>query len=427
VSAPSSLCWWLAVCLAIVSPSCSSGDHGRAAQSSGGAAGSAGTAGNTAAGGASAGGNAGAAASSGASGGTSNGGASSGGAPSGGAPNGGASQGGGAPSTGGDGAGGGSTATGGEGGNSSGTGGAASSQCPAGPFGSPLPGGAMPTRVAGVPPADAFNQNGNAFGIVEGPVWVNGALYVSEIGSGNAPPPSRILKVAGGAVSIVNADAGTNGLAVDSAGQLWGANHKTGAISRISLPDGKVSDVVTGYGGVRFDSPNDLAIRSDGTIYFSDPDYQAPATRPQTKTRLYRVAKGTTTATVIDDTRNEPNGVTLSPAEDMLYVSGSDGVFAYPVMSDGSVGQKTRYGSVGSGDGMAVDCAGNLYVASNTDVVVLGAKGAELGRLNMNGVQSVSNVAFGGPKRTTLYITALGAGQQKGLFQLEVQVPGMPY
>jgi sugar lactone lactonase YvrE len=58
---------------------------------------------------------------------------------------------------------------------------------------------------------------------------------------------------------------------------------------------------------------------------------------------------------------------------------------------------------------------------------VLGASGAELGRLSPSGVQSVTNVAFGGPKRTTLYITALGSGQQKGLFQLEVQVPGMPY
>jgi gluconolactonase len=285
----------------------------------------------------------------------------------------------------------------------------------------------MPARVAGVPPADAFNQNNGTFGNVEGPVWIDGALYVSEMGPGSNPPPSRILKIAGGTVSIVNADAGTNGLAVDSAGQMWGANHKTGAISRISLPDGKVSDVVTGYGGVRFDSPNDLAIRSDGTIYFSDPDYQAPAMRPQTKTRLYRVAKGTTTATVIDEDRSEPNGVTLSPAEDTLYVSGSDGVFAYPVMADGSVGQKARYGNVANGDGMAVDCAGNLYVASNTAVIVLGAKGTELGRLAVSGVQSVTNVAFGGPKRTTLYITALGSGAQKGLFQVEVQVPGMPY
>jgi gluconolactonase len=292
----------------------------------------------------------------------------------------------------------------------------------------PIPAGAMPMRISGVPPMDAFNQDGNGFGIIEGPVWVGDALYVSEIGSGNSPPPSRILKITtSGSVTVVNANAGTNGLAVDAGGQLWAANHRTGAISRVSLPDGAMSDVVAGFDGARFDSPNDLAIRSDGNVYFSDPDYQAPATRPQSKTRLYRVAPAATTATVIDEGRSQPNGVTLAPSEDTLFVSGSDGVDAYPVMQDGSVGTGMKFGNVGSGDGMGMDCAGNLYVASNGDVVVLGATGSELGRLNVSGVQSVTNVAFGGSDHKTLYITALGSGAQKGLFQVSLSVPGMPY
>lgn len=326
------------------------------------------------------------------------------------------------------------TSTGGGAGSSgmmpSSSGGVTGWQCPPGPLGAPLPAGATPTRMAGIPPADAFNQNGNAFGIMEGPVWSGDALYVSEIGSGNAPPPSRILQITGmGTVTVLNAMAGTNGLAVDAAGQLWAANHMTGAISRVSLPDGTLSDVVGGYGGTRFDSPNDLAIRSDGTLYFSDPDYQAPTTRPQSKTRVYRVAAGSSTATVVDESRSEPNGVTLSPppAQDTLYVSGADGIYSYPVMPDGSVGQRARFGSLGGGDGMTVDCAGNLYVASNTSVVVLSSTGSEIGRLTLSGVQSATNVAFGGPDHSTLFITALGGGAQKGLFRVTTSVPGLPY
>ena len=261
-------------------------------------------------------------------------------------------------------------------------------------------------------------------------MWVAGALYFSEIASGNGPPPSRLLELTpAGTVNVVDANAGTNGLAVDAKGQLWAANHRTGAVSRVTLPDGMLEDVVTSYGGTRFDSPNDLAIRSDGTIYFSDPDYQAPSARPQTKTRVYRVAPGGATATIVDETRSEPNGVTLSPppAEATLYVSGSDGVFAYPVMQDGSVGKGTKFGSIGSGDGMGMDCAGNLYVASNTDVVVLGPNGTELTRLTLSGIQSVTNVAFGGVDHRTVYITALGSGSQKGVFQVASPVPGFPY
>lgn len=326
------------------------------------------------------------------------------------------------------------TSTGGGAGSSgmtpSSSGGVTGWQCPPGPFGAPLPAGATPARMAGIPPADAFNQNGNAFGIVEGPVWSGDALYVSEIGSGNAPPPSRILEITSmGTVTVLNATAGTNGLAVDAAGRVWAANHATGAISRVSLPEGTLTDVVVGYGGVRFDSPNDLAIRSDGTLYFSDPDYQAPATRPQSKTRVYRVATGSTIATVVDESRNEPNGVTLSPppAEDSLYVSGADGIYSYPVMPDGSVGQRTRFGTLGNGDGMTVDCAGNLYVASNTSIVVLSSTGSEVGRLTLSNVQNATNVAFGGPDHRTLFVTALGSGAQKGLFQVTASVPGLPY
>ena len=254
----------------------------------------------------------------------------------------------------------------GAGGTTPGTGGAAAAwRCPSGPFPSTfIPAGAAPTRVTGLPPIDAFNNNGNDFGIIEGPVWAGDALYVSEIANGNgAIPPARILKLtAAGAVSIAIADSGSNGLAVDATGSLLSANHKVGGIVRFSLPAGTPTTVVATYNNARFDSPNDLAIARDGTIFFSDPDHQAGSQRPQTQTRVYRVAAGTSVATPVTDYLNQPNGITLSLDERTLFVSGGSGVFKYPINTNGTVGTGVQIVSAAV-DGMTMDCAGHLYGA----------------------------------------------------------------
>jgi gluconolactonase len=270
-------------------------------------------------------------------------------------------------------------------------------------------------------------QNG-VYGIVEGPVWVGAALYVSEIGPTPNPPPSRILQVTpAGAVSVALSPSGSNGLAVDRAGNLYAAVHADGSISRVDIAAGKVTPIVSSYMGKRFDSPNDLSVRSDGNIYFSDPDYQAPNPAPQTKTRLYRIASGASTVTVVDESIDEPNGVTLSIDENTLYVTYPTGLYTYPVMADGSVGAGTLFSSITSGDGMAIDCAGNLYVATKTDLDVLDPTGKQIGQFALTGIQSVTNAAFGGADRKTLYITALGNQGQKGLFSVPLSIPGMPY
>jgi gluconolactonase len=275
-----------------------------------------------------------------------------------------------------------------------------------------------------VPPVDAFNQNNGTFGIIEGPVWTGEALYISEIGPGSNPPASRILKVTtAGQVTVVRADAGTNGLAVDESGLLYGASHKLGGLVRIELgaPD---EVLVDSYNGARLDSPNDLAIRSDGILYFTDPSYQAPTPLPQTATRLYRWSAGAGIVALAG--LPQPNGVTLSLDESKLYVATPTTVYRYPVNPDGSLGTATTFVTGGS-DGMGLDCAGNLYVTRGTQVVVFSPNGAELGRIDFADVQSVTNVAFGGVDRKTLYVTALGSGTKKGLFRLELAVPGLPY
>jgi gluconolactonase len=316
--------------------------------------------------------------------------------------------------------------------------------CPPGPFGGPLPaGGATPTRVAGLPPKGDINMQGNGFTNIEGPVWIGDTLYVSEFPGSPSPPPSRILFLTGaGTIGAIGAsgtdggvDTGSNGLAVDRAGNLYAGVHKDGSISRIDLATGARTPVATTYLGLRFNSPNDLAIRSDGTIYFSDPSYQAPNNSPvQAQTRVYRVAPGGAVS-VVDATLTQPNGVTLSVDESTLYVSSNNGLYAYPVMADGSTGPRPATAlSTMNLDGMAIDCAGNLYAAliNSPNILVLGPTGSSLGTITvptptMGTLQSVTNAAFGGADHKTLYISAQGSSGGQGLFQVALNVPGMPY
>lgn len=296
-------------------------------------------------------------------------------------------------------------------------------KCPAGPFASdPVPAGATAVEVAGLPPADDYREGQEH--LIEGPLWFDGALYVSQITNVGLPPKARVLKLFNGAVSIAMDNAGTNGLAVDGTGQIYGARHEDGSISKLSLEGpASATAVVAKYDGKRFNSPNDLAFRSDGTLYFSDPDYQADPGDKQSDTRVYRVAPGSTTAVVVDDSLNQPNGVTLSLDEKTLFITHAGGLRRYPVMADGSTGAGTAVAGGPAGDGMGLDCAGNLYVTGE-GVTVLDPTGVKIDTIAIP-VGWVTNVAFGGPERKTLYVSYLG--DKAGLYKVELAVPGLPY
>ena len=137
---------------------------------------------------------------------------------------------------------------------------------------------------------------------------------------------------------------------------------------------------------------------------------------------------------VVDAARSNPNGVTLSLDEKFLFVTDGQGLWRYPVNTDGSTGTATRIAQSaigGGGDGMGIDCAGNLYVALQQKVFIVDptGTGTSLG-INMTAVQAVTNVAFGGANHQTLYVSGLGngmGGSSMGLYRADMPLPGMPY
>lgn len=285
----------------------------------------------------------------------------------------------------------------------------------------PTLGGVSLAPVSGLPIRDGFAPG---WGIVEGPVWIGDGLLVSHFGGGPTPA-SRLYRVTpGGAVSVAIDDAGTNGLALGPDGRLYAAHHGLGAIVAFDLDDlgAAPSTLVGTFGGERFNGPNDLTVRSDGAVYFTDPDYQAPSPRPQAATRVYLARPGGE-AMVIADDLGQPNGIALSLDERTLFVGHAGGLVRYPLAADGSVaGPRVNVPAITGGvDGLGRDCAGDLYVTTGGAVVVLDPSGTELGRLSAPGA---TNVAFGGADGRTLYVTSLG--DPPALRAATLDVTGLP-
>lgn len=277
----------------------------------------------------------------------------------------------------------------------------------------------MPTQVTEVTLAD------NDFHLFEGPVWIGDTLYFSDIATNPWQSTIRAFKPATREVSDFLVDAGSNGMAVGADGTLYSATAGKQEISRYTLSPPAQQTVVAGT----FNSPNDIAVAADGTIYFSDPQQDGlPAgNQPQ----LVHVVKDGQDA-IFSEELMQPNGVTLSPAEDVLYVAGGggSGYLRKVTLVDGLAGsiEELRSG-LQFPDGMTVDCAGNVYLVVHEArrVEVMTPDGDELAIIEippgMNGMDSrPTNVAFGGADRKTLFISAVYS-----LWELPLDIAGYPH
>ena len=260
------------------------------------------------------------------------------------------------------------------------------------------------------------------FKFTEGPVGTaEGALYFSDIRTNRT-----YLLETGGKISIVRENTnGANGLALTADGHLLAAEGEGKRISRLDR-DGKVTTVTHGSEDRPFLAPNDLIVDAKGGIYFTDPGPRPVV--PGRIVHIYYLPPGAKEPIVIDDKIARPNGLTITADGKTLIVDDTLGtiVFAYDIQADGTVANKRLFaelrdipaGHESVADGVALDRDGRVYITTVKGVQVFDRGGQYLGTIAV--ARQPANVAFGGPDKRTLYITA-----REGLYQLPMLAQGV--
>jgi len=260
------------------------------------------------------------------------------------------------------------------------------------------------------------------FEFTEGPVWwPEGFLLFSDI------PANRIYRWTpdGGAQVWRHPSGESNGLTRDLEGRLVACEHGNRRVS-ITDADGRVRVLAGQYAGGRLNSPNDIVVKSDGVVYFTDPPYGiTPEQREQPVNGVYRILGDGTIELLVDDF-DRPNGLAFSPDESILYIDDSPRrhVRAFDVRPDGTLDNSRLFADMdhpqpGSPDGMKVDAEGNVYVTGATGVWVFAPDGRHLGVIVPP--ERPANCAWGDDDLKSLYITA-----QTSLYRVRVKVPGLP-
>lgn len=260
-----------------------------------------------------------------------------------------------------------------------------------------------------------------SYSFTEGPQWIadDGVLLFTDYPGGG----SRINQLgADGEVTVFRQIRGAtpNGLAVDPQGRLIAAEGGARQVTRTES-DGTITVLAKTFEGVRLNQPNDIAVRSDGTIYFTDPLFQGWPTELNFM-GVFRIAPdGELTAERRGHNSEAPNGIVLSPDETRLYVANyARGlVWVFDVAVDGSLSEAQTFVTTTSGsDGMAVDVDGNLFVSTNLGIEVFAPDGTKWGMIEVP--RTPANCAFGGADGRTLYITA-----REGLYKVTLAHPGV--
>jgi len=258
------------------------------------------------------------------------------------------------------------------------------------------------------------------FQFVEGPIWqADGSLLFSDI------PANRIYRWTpdGGAQVWREPTGNSNGLTLDGEGRLIACEHSGRRVSRTEA-DGTVAAIASHFNGGKLNSPNDVVVKSDGVIYFTDPPYGIqPEEREQPVNGVYRIFKDGTLDLLVEDF-DRPNGLAFSPDESILYIDDSPRrhVRAFDVRPDGTLANSRIIADMdhpqpGSPDGMKIDEEGHLYVTGATGVWVFEPNGELLGVVATP--ERPANCAWGDDDRKSLYITA-----QTSLYRVRTKVAG---
>lgn len=247
----------------------------------------------------------------------------------------------------------------------------------------------------------------------EGPVWLpkEKKLVFSDI------PNSKLMQWSeADGLSLFRPSEQANGNILDLEGRIISCQHAARNIIRIEA-DGSTTVLADKYEGKRFNSPNDVAVRSDGTLWFTDPPWGLVGKSELPGHFVFKLDPKTGKVEVIIKDLAMPNGIVFSPDESRLYVADTGGhnkhpdpafhklpagIHCYEVSPDGKLGKKLFRIEQGS-DGMAVDVQGNLYT-THGKVHIYSADGKKLEQIDTP--EGPANVCFGGDDFKTLFITA---------------------
>lgn len=262
---------------------------------------------------------------------------------------------------------------------------------------------------------------------VEGPTWFPAGRYLvfSDI------PNDRILRwdETTGAVGVFREPAGyANGHTRDAEGRLVSCEQGNRRITRTEH-DGGVTVLADRYDGRRFNSPNDVVVHRDGSIWFTDPDYGIRsdyeghhADSEIGGCHVYRIDPADASVRVVADDFDRPNGLAFSPDRTRLYVADTPRrhIRRFAVAEDGRLSGGEVFCTCDAGvfDGIRFDTGGRLWAAAGDGVHCFADDGTLIGKLRLPEV--VSNLTFGGPKRNHLYITATSS-----VYALRLKVNGV--
>jgi gluconolactonase len=258
--------------------------------------------------------------------------------------------------------------------------------------------------------ADGF---GGPHGPAEGPLWWHegGYLLFSDIHNNK-----RMKYAPGAGVSLFQEPTNrANGLTRDLQGRLVACEHDSRRVTR-QEPDGSITVVANSFQGRQLNRPNDVVVKSDGCIYFTDPwtSPMAPEQWDLTFSGVYRVTPDLGTMSLLTADFVLPNGLAFSPDESVLYINDSrrGHIRSFDLLPNGMLAKQTdrvfadlRGPEPGVPDGMKVDVEGNVYCGGSGGLWIFDPNGKKLGRI-AHGASATTNLAFGGNDWKTLYFTS---------------------
>jgi len=280
-----------------------------------------------------------------------------------------------------------------------------------------------------------LEQLGTGFGFTEGPVWNQLGRYL--LFSDLVQNKIRKWSPAEGITDFRVPSGKSNALLFDKYGRLMACEHINRRIS-CTEPDGSIFTIVSHYNGKRLNSPNDLIMKSDGCIYFTDPPFGLTAEFGELGHQeldfsgVYRISPDGKTITLLIDDFDAPNGLAFSPDESLLYIDDSERMHirVFDVKDDGTIYNGRVFAKQFSlsiaidprvewcPDGLKVDSEGNVYCTGPGGIWIFNPAGIHLGTIPV--AEQPANFAWGEDDWKTLFITA-----STSLYRIPVNVPGI--